>query len=284
VFENGFVYTKNYEKTDGHTPRALLIEERFGRTRTGGTDLSKIFGDKRFPFPKPQQLIGHLASLFADRDAVILDFCGGSGTTAEAVIRLNAEDGGTRQCILVTNNELSKADDTKLRKAGHQPGDDEYEALGVFHHVTKPRLETVVTGLREDGSTYSDGLDANVAFFELTYLDEPEIVTGRALEDLAGLFWLKAGGAGSILEATLDARREGFVLSDSGRTAVLLTPGRAAELAERLRTSGRDITHLFIVTDSAAQGDEAASHFPAGITVERIYGSYLEAFQVNRKD
>jgi hypothetical protein len=38
------------------------------------------------------------------------------------------------------------------------------------------------------------------------------------------------------------------------------------------------------VTDSEAQGDEAALHFAAGITVERIYGSYLEAFQVNKKD
>ncbi|WP_223884078.1 site-specific DNA-methyltransferase [Pseudarthrobacter sp. BIM B-2242] len=257
----------------------------FDADRTAASKaLFNILGDKRFPFPKDQLVLSRWFRLMAPTDAVILDFFGGSGTTAEAVIRLNAEDSGSRQAILVTNNELSKADDTKLRKAGHQPGDDEYEALGVFHHVTKPRLETVVTGVREDGSKYSDGLDANIAFFELTYLDEPEIVTGRAFNDLAGLFWLKAGGIGGTVELTAGAKADGFAISASGRTAVLFTPGRAQALAGKLAATEHAISHLFIVTDSEAQGDEAATHFPGGITVERIYGNYLEAFQVNRKD
>lgn len=257
----------------------------FELERTAGTaHLQRIFTDQRFPFPKDHSVLMRWFRMIAPRDAVVLDFFGGSGTTAEAVIRLNAEDGGTRQAILVTNNELSKADDTKLRKAGHKPGDDEYEALGVFHHVTKPRLETVVTGVREDRSTYSEGLPANIAFFELTYLDEPEIVTGRAFNDLAGLFWLKAGGVGGTVELTQGSKVDGFAISESGRTAVLFTPGRAKALAEKLNAMEHTISHLFIVTDSEAQGDEAATHFPGGITVERIYGNYLEAFQVNRKD
>lgn len=283
VFEKGHVYTKNYAK-DSYTPRSLLVDERFGRTRTGGTDLAKILGDKRFTFPKPAKLIEHLLRVLAPENAVVLDFFGGSGTTADAALRMNSQDGGTRQAILVTNNELSKADDTKLRKAGHAPGDSEYEALGVFHHVTKPRLETVVTGIRQDGSTYSDGLDANIAFFELTYLDEPEIVRGAAFDDLAGLFWLKAGGIGGTLELTTGAKADGFAISESGKTAVLFSTGRAKALAEKLASTEHSISHLFIVTKSEAQGDEAALHFSGGITVERIYGSYLEAFQVNRKD
>lgn len=246
--------------------------------------LMSVLGDRRFPFPKDHTVLMRWFRIITPQDATILDFFGGSGTTAETVIRLNAEDGGTRQAILVTNNELSKTDDTKLRKAGHTPGDDEYEALGVFHHVTKPRLETVVTGIREDGSAYSDGIDANIAFFELTYLDEPDIVRGAAFNDLAGLFWLKAGGFGGTVELTAGAKADGFAISESGRTAVLFTPGRAQALAEKLAAIEHTISHLFIVTDSEAQGDEAATHFPGGITVERIYGSYLEAFQVNRKD
>ncbi|WP_354214918.1 site-specific DNA-methyltransferase [Arthrobacter sp. UYCo732] len=252
--------------------------------RSAPSHVSKVLGDKRFPFPKDHEVLMRWVRLMTPKNAVILDFFGGSGTTAEAVIRLNAEDGGTRQTILVTNNELSKMDDTKLRKSGSKPGDDEYEALGVFHHVTKPRLETVVTGIRQDGSKYSEGLAANIAFFELTYLDEPEIVTGRAFNDLAGLFWLKAGGVGGTVELTPGAKADGFAISASGRTAVLFSPGRAKALAEKLNATEHAISHLFIVTDSEAQGDEAATHFPGGITVERIYGSYLEAFQVNRKD
>lgn len=276
------VYTKQYMDAEkGLLPRDLITEY----TNTQATkDLGNLGFAGEFPYSKPVGLLEHLGRIFNKDDAVILDFFGGSGTTAEAVIRLNAEDGGTRQAILVTNNELSKADDIKLRRAGHKPGDDEYEALGVFHHVTKPRLETVVTGIRQDGSTYSNGLAANIAFFELTYLDEPEIVTGRAFNDLAGLFWLKAGGVGGTVELTPGAKADGFAISESGRTAVLFTPGRAKALAEKLNATEHAISHLFIVTDSEAQGDEAATHFPGGITVERIYGSYLEAFQVNRKD
>ncbi|MBG0738964.1 site-specific DNA-methyltransferase [Paeniglutamicibacter antarcticus] len=273
-------YKRYLHETVDQSPLPAFDHDRSAATK----HLEKILSDKRFPFPKNHDVLMRWFRMIAPSDAVILDFFGGSGTTAEAVIRLNAEDGGTRQAILVTNNELAKADDTKLRKSGHKPGDDEYEALGVFHHVTKPRLETVVTGTRQDGSPYSDGLAANVAFFELTYLDEPEIVTGRAFNDLAGLFWLKAGGVGGTVELTPGAKADGFAISEFGRTAVLFSPGRAKALGEKLSAAEHTISHLFIVTDSEAQGDEAATHFRGGITVERIYGSYLEAFQVNRKD
>ncbi|WP_404289206.1 hypothetical protein [Glutamicibacter arilaitensis] len=100
-------------------------------------------------------------------DAVILDFFGGSGSTAEAVMRLNAEDGGTRECLLITNNEVSKADDIQLRAQGFVLRDFEYEARGVFHHVTMPRLTTVTTGVRSNGTIYSEGLPSNVQFEEL---------------------------------------------------------------------------------------------------------------------
>lgn len=268
------------DETGTQTPYPSFVQVRM----PGSNHLKQIVGDSRFPFPKDHTVLMRWFRMIVPNDAVILDFFGGSGTTAEAVVRLNAEDGGTRQAILVTNNELSKADDVKLRKAGHTPGDDGYEALGVFHHVTKPRLETVITGIRQDGSKYSDGLDANIAFFELTYLDEPDIVRGGAFNDLAGLFWLKAGGYGGTVELTTGAKADGFAISESGRTAVLFTPGRAKALSEKLAHRAHQIDHLFIVTDSEAQGDEAATYFPGGITVERIYGSYLEAFQVNRKD
>ena len=47
VFKNGHVYTKNYQKQNGQKPRSLLIDERFGRTRTGSTDLRKIIDTKK---------------------------------------------------------------------------------------------------------------------------------------------------------------------------------------------------------------------------------------------
>lgn len=244
--------------------------------------LNQVLGDKRFPFPKDHNVLMRWIRLAAPKDAVVLDFFGGSGTTAEAVIRLNAEDEGTRQCILVTNNELAAKDDVALRKAGHQPGSAEYEAKGVFHHVTKPRVETVVTGAREDGSTYSDGLPANVEFLDLTYLEESRVHAGLEYERLAPLFWLKSGAVGSVVQQT--TATDAYEWNENSSMAVLFNAGKAAELAELLATKPNQVKHVFIITDSPEQGDFASDAFGDGITVEPIYGSYLDAFQINRSD
>lgn len=105
VFKNGHVYTKNYEKQDGQKPRSLLIDERFGRTRTGSTDLRKIVDSSIFSYPKPINLLSFITSIATTQQSTILDFFAGSGTTGHAVMKLNAEDGGTRKFILCTNNE-----------------------------------------------------------------------------------------------------------------------------------------------------------------------------------
>ena len=63
------------------------------------------FGNQDFPYPKSTDLIKHILYLSNSKDSIILDFFAGSGTTMQAAIQLNDEDGGHRQCILVTNNE-----------------------------------------------------------------------------------------------------------------------------------------------------------------------------------
>ena len=115
VFKNGYVYTKNYKK-DSNISRSLLIEDRFGRTRTGKTDFTSLFGVAYFSSPKPVKLVYYLADIINDSDAVILDFFAGSGTTAHAVMQLNREDGGNRKYICVQlpepcdeNSEAAKA-------------------------------------------------------------------------------------------------------------------------------------------------------------------------------
>lgn len=67
--------------------------------------MKDIFGDNVFKYSKPYILISRLISFINNHDAIILDFFAGSGTTLHATMALNAEDGGHRQCILVTNNE-----------------------------------------------------------------------------------------------------------------------------------------------------------------------------------
>lgn len=68
-------------------------------------DIKTIFNSKAFSYAKPIELIKLFINLIANKEGVILDFFAGSGTTLHATMQLNAEDGGHRQCILVTNNE-----------------------------------------------------------------------------------------------------------------------------------------------------------------------------------
>ena len=63
------------------------------------------FGNQDFPYPKSTELVKHIIYLSNNKESIILDFFAGSGTTMHATMQLNAEDGGKRQCILVTNNE-----------------------------------------------------------------------------------------------------------------------------------------------------------------------------------
>ena len=74
--------------------------------RVGANQLRELFeNEKSFNNPKPIDLVKKLLDFSSPSDALILDFFAGSGTTMHATMALNAEDGGTRRCILVTNNE-----------------------------------------------------------------------------------------------------------------------------------------------------------------------------------
>lgn len=114
----------------------------------GINDILKIgFKKDDFPFPKPVEMVKKLVFSNNKKDSVILDFFAGSGTTGQAVLELNKEDGGNRKFILCTNNESNIARD-----------------------VTYPRIKTVVTGIRPDGSKYSDGIPANVRYFTTDFI------------------------------------------------------------------------------------------------------------------
>lgn len=93
----------DFAQEKGKTPLSIWNDIE---TTTNGTQLlEKILGDKLFNNPKPLELLIRIISLGADSNSYILDFFAGSGTTLHATMQLNADDQGTRQCILVTNNE-----------------------------------------------------------------------------------------------------------------------------------------------------------------------------------
>jgi adenine-specific DNA-methyltransferase len=236
-------------------------------------------GDKRFPYPKDHEVLMRWFRIVAPSDAVILDYFGGSGTTTEAVVRLNEEDDGTRQCILVTNNEVGSKQAKALRKNGHHPGDEEWEALGVFRYVCQPRVHTVVTGKRPDGTEYSEGLAANVEMFHMTYLDPSMVRRGREFEAIAPLLWLEAGAVGARIEAEPD---EGWALADA--YGVLFDIDALSPFAEAVTERSTKETApsvVFIVTDSPSEYQVAVSRLPVGIETVRLYEDYLSNYTIN---
>ena len=93
------------------------LPKEVGLSEHGNKDFEKLFDAKFFAFPKPVALITHILAGCSSEDDLIMDFFAGSGTTAEAVMRLNAEDGGQRRFILV---QIPQPIDAKKQKEAHQ--------------------------------------------------------------------------------------------------------------------------------------------------------------------
>ena len=164
-------------------------------------DFGNIANEGGIPFnsgKKPVKLIKKLIDFFEDRDITVLDFFAGSGSTAEAVMDKNNEDGGKRKFIICTNNELTRDKQVELLvKNGYiekEPSrgtvkheewqekydqlidTEEYKALvkehekeGICRSVTIPRLKTVITGIKIDGKRYSEGRNENLKILKCTW-------------------------------------------------------------------------------------------------------------------
>ncbi len=138
VFKDGNVYTKNYEKS-GLKPRSLLVDDRFGRTRTGSADFGNIVREGGFDNPKPVKLLNFFLGIGSGLDSVVLDFFAGSGTTAQALMELNIEDGGNRQCICVQMPEMLNKD-SEAYKAGYR----------TIADITRARIDKVIAKLKAE--------------------------------------------------------------------------------------------------------------------------------------
>jgi len=118
VFKNGKVYTKYY-RPEGVTPRSLLTDAIYGRTESGNDDIKSLFDQNLFSYPKPVLLLKHLTAIGMMPNDIVLDFFSGSATTADAVMQLNAEDGGNRKFIMVQLPEICDAK-SEAYKAGYK--------------------------------------------------------------------------------------------------------------------------------------------------------------------
>ena len=93
------------EVQQGVVPTTYWSYDDCGHNDEARKEIKDIFGHPPFDSPKPTRLLKQILRLGSNNKSIILDFFAGSGTTLHATMQLNAEDGGHRQCILITNNE-----------------------------------------------------------------------------------------------------------------------------------------------------------------------------------
>ena len=93
------------DRQEGRVPESIWFGAEVGTTREATSFLKEMFEESPFSTPKPLSLIKRIIQISGAKNLRVLDFFAGSGTTLHATMQLNAEDGGNRQCILVTNNE-----------------------------------------------------------------------------------------------------------------------------------------------------------------------------------
>ncbi|MCD5384895.1 MAG: site-specific DNA-methyltransferase, partial [Candidatus Pacebacteria bacterium] len=152
--KNGWsVYFKQYQLVDNE---GNLIERSIPyksfildfSNEQGTRELQNILHRRVFEYPKPVGLMKFLINLIDNKNAIVLDFMAGTGTTGQAVLELNKEDGGNRQFILVTNNENNICTD-----------------------ICYPRIKKVIEGYKNLKGEKVGGLGGNLKYFKTDFVD-----------------------------------------------------------------------------------------------------------------
>ncbi len=267
-------------------------------TQKGTKMLNDIIGH-RFSFPKSVYAVHDAIRFFVANkpNALIVDFFAGSGTTLHAVNLLNAEDGGHRRCIMVTNNEVSVEETKSLSAQGYKPGDAEWEKLGIAQYVNWPRTVCSIEGhdvngqplkgeyIGTDHRLMSEGFDSNCIFFRLNFLDKNNVALGKQFRELLPLLWMKSGAIGTCPTLDGEAVPDMLVLPNN-EFAVLNNEKTFGEFFQQIMEK-ESIRMVYLIVDSDAIYREMAKALTTGAFASRhiktcqLYRDYLDNFRIN---
>lgn len=253
----------------------------------GTTLLRDMIPGRKFPYPKSVYAVEDAVRFAVGPrpDAIVLDFFAGSGTTAHAVMRLNRQDGGRRQCISVTNNEVASDEQAALRNAGLRPGDRDWEKWGICEYITKPRIAAAITGKTYDGKDIegdykftdefpmAEGFEENAEFFTLTYESPVAVGHNLAFQRIAPLLWMRAGSEGRRIN---NLPASGWEVADT--YGLLVDLDHAADFCDAVTAVPR-LRIAYIVTDDDQRFQSVTRALPDSVEPVRLYESYLANFR-----
>lgn len=265
----------------------------------GTSMLHQILGRRdAFPFPKSLYAVRDtLLTVVGNRpNAIILDFFAGSGTTLHATALINSQLGGSRRCILVSNNEPGEKATKRLNREGHFYGDIDFEQEGICESVTWPRVKFAINGKRDDGTIlqghyldiegfekslkWSDGLSENVEYFRVAFLDPDEIARGDAFMAILPILWMIAGCQGKREESKGSTA---WFIPKSSPFAVLIQEKQFRSFLDKL-SERSDIQWAFLVTDSEENFAQMRRTLGRKYQCVHLYKSYLDNFRINTKE
>ena len=259
---------------------------------TYGTNLiDKIIPKRNFPYPKSLYAVEDTLRFYVGdkKDALVVDFFSGSGTTLHAVNLLNAEDNGHRRCVMVTNNEVSEAEIKSLTKKGLHPGDEEWENFGIARYITWPRTVCTIEGHDTNGlplkgdylgidRPMAEGFESNAVFFKLSFLDKTAVALGRQFRELLPVLWMKGGAVGKCPALENDNLPNMMILPQN-KMAVLVDEIYYSEFDAEL-SQHPEIQTVFIVTDSETAYRSMIRTYD-GKDCYQLYRDYLDNFRIN---
>ena len=257
-----------------------------------GTELfQKYLGFKKkdFPNPKPVGTIKRILEIATNKNSLIVDFFAGSGTTLHAVNLLNAQDGGNRRCILVTNNEVSDAEEKNLRRAGYTPNDDEWQKLGIARYVTWQRTVCSIEGHNIDGEPLKgkyldteiemkDGFKANAAYFKLGFLNKDYVAMGKNFKEILPVLWFQAGCRGKCPTLSDEKDLPPMLILRENNFAVLLDDSYYSEFEQAVNLAP-EIDTIFISSKLNYGYQRIVSNFKDKVAYN-LYRDYLENFRI----
>lgn len=263
---NGFVPYTDKGGDSVMSPTKIIPNKLVGDVLSANAEMSKLFTNKVFPYPKPLTLIKYLLSYFLNKEFIVLDFFSGSATTAHAVMQLNAEDGGNRKFIMVQlpekTDEKSEAykagykticeiGKERIRRAGKKIKEENADKEGI------DKLDIGFRVLKLDSSNMQDVYYTPQDFSEQALFAD-NVKPDRTAEDLLFQVMLDLGVelSATIEQRTIDDKRVFFV-NDNYLVACFDEAISESTITEIAKMQPR----YFVMRDSSLASDNVADNF-----------------------
>ena len=263
---NGFVPYTDKGGDSVMSPTKIIPNKLVGDVLSANAEMSKLFTNKVFPYPKPLTLIKYLLSYFLNKEFIVLDFFSGSATTAHAVMQLNAEDGGNRKFIMVQlpekTDEKSEAykagykniceiGKERIRRAGKKIKEENADKEGI------DKLDIGFRVLKLDNSNMQDVYYTPKEFTEQDLFAD-NVKPDRTAEDLLFQVMLDLGVelSATIEQRTIDDKRVFFV-NDNYLIACFDEAISESTITEIAKMQPR----YFVMRDSSLASDNVADNF-----------------------